>query len=131
MKKVLKISGIIIGVLILIVLAYVAYLLIDYHREEDNLPLEVTVPASGVQAGAVPTGGTLSITSWNIGFGAYTDQYSFFMDGGEHSRGFSKEIVEKTVEQISDDLVSFDSDFFFFRKWIQTPPGAITLTNMK
>lgn len=51
MKKVLKISGIIIGVLILIVLAYVAYLLIDYHREEDNLPLEVTVPAAGVQAG--------------------------------------------------------------------------------
>ena len=116
MKKVLKISGIIIGVLLLIVLAYVAYLLIDYHREEDNLPLEVTEPASGVQAGAVPTGETLSITSWNIGFGAYTDQYSFFMDGGEHSRGFSKEIVEKTVEQISDDLVSFDSDFYFLQE---------------
>ena len=56
MKKVLKISGIIIGVLLLIVLAYVAYLLIDYHREEDNLPLEVTVPAAGVQAGAVAAG---------------------------------------------------------------------------
>ena len=102
--------------LLLIVLAYVAYLLIDYHREEDNLPLEVTEPASGVQAGAVPTGETLSITSWNIGFGAYTDQYSFFMDGGEYSRGFSNEIVEKTVEQISDDLVSFDSDFYFLQE---------------
>ncbi|MBQ2764229.1 MAG: endonuclease/exonuclease/phosphatase family protein, partial [Firmicutes bacterium] len=41
MKKFLKIAGIVLGVLLLIVLAYVAYVFIDYDRIEDNQELAV------------------------------------------------------------------------------------------
>ena len=99
MKKFLKISGITFGTLLLIVIAYVIYVFAAYERVEDNAKLEVVSSQSPEKT--VPTGEKLSITSWNIGFGAYTDEYSFFMDGGEHSRGFSEEIVYDTVQTLS------------------------------
>ena len=114
MKKALKITGCIVGAVILIVCAYAAYILIDYYRLEDNLEL---TPTQGENVSAeVSVGEELKVTSWNIGFGAYTDEYSFFMDGGEYSRGFSDEIVLETVNQITSDLYSFDSDFYLVQE---------------
>ena len=39
MKKALKIAGIVLLALLILVLGYVAYVFLDYHRIEDNLPL--------------------------------------------------------------------------------------------
>lgn len=120
MKKILKAAGIALAAAVIILIAYVAYLFADYHRIEDNLILETELPAdteNALPAGETLTPGeSLSLVSWNIGFGAYTDDYSFFMDGGEYSWGFSEETVRETVEQIRDDLVSFDSDFYFLQE---------------
>ena len=54
--------------------------------------MELTPEASSADLGQVPVGEELTVTSWNIGFGAYTDRFSFFMDGGEYSRGFSEAV---------------------------------------
>lgn len=102
------------AVVIVIVLAYAAYVFIDYYRLEDNM--ELTPEASSADLGQVPVGEELTVTSWNIGFGAYTDRFSFFMDGGEYSRGFSEEIVSDTVKQMAYDLASFDSDFYLLQE---------------
>lgn len=114
MKKTLKIAGCALGVILLIILAYVAYVFIDYHRIEDNLELTPDNPAQVSES--VPTGESLTVTSWNIGFGAYTDQYSFFMDGGKYSRGLSEDIVLETLNQMASDLYSFGSDFYFIQE---------------
>lgn len=114
MKKFLKISGITFGTLLLIVIAYVIYVFAAYERVEDNAKLEVVSSQSPERT--VPIGEKLSITSWNIGFGAYTDEYSFFMDGGEHSRGFSEEIVYDTVQIMTDDLKEMNSDFYLIQE---------------
>lgn len=114
MRKVVKIFAIAIAVVIVIVLAYAAYVFIDYYRLEDNM--ELTPEASFAGLGQVPVGEELTVTSWNIGFGAYTDRFSFFMDGGEYSRGFSEEIVSDTVKQMASDLASFDSDFYLLQE---------------
>ena len=39
MKKTLKIAGIVLLALLLVVLAYVVYVFLSYHRIEDNLSL--------------------------------------------------------------------------------------------
>ena len=39
MKKTLKIAGIVLLALLLVVLAYVVYVFLSYHRIEDNQPL--------------------------------------------------------------------------------------------
>lgn len=114
MKKALKIIGTAVAALLIIVLIYVAYVFIDYYRLEDNIEL---TPENGLaEVKEVPAGEELSLVSWNMGFGAYTDEYSFFMDGGKYSRGLSEEIVTDTVEQIASDLSSFGSDFYFVQE---------------
>lgn len=78
MKKALKIAGIVLLALLILVLGYVAYVFLDYHRIEDNLPLT----AEGAAAGEVKAGTAYTVVSYNMGFGAYESDYSFFMDGG-------------------------------------------------
>lgn len=95
MKKALKIAGIVVGAIVLLAIIYVAYVFISYNRIEDNQVLEIE--QTGVEEKEAPVGKQLRITSYNIGFGAYSDDYSFFMDGGTESRAFSKEAVYENV----------------------------------
>lgn len=88
--KVFSILGIVLAVIVALVLAYVAYVFISFNRIEDNQPLE----AEGTTAKqTIAAGKVLTVTSYNIGFGAYSDDYTFFMDGGKESWAFSKEAV--------------------------------------
>ena len=96
MKKIKYTLVGVIAVLLLIIVGYLLYLLLDYHRIEDKLPLDIT-PA-GQQT--LTTGEPLSIVTYNIGFGAYTPDFSFFMDGGSESRAFSKESVQQDTQDI-------------------------------
>ena len=68
MKKAWKIIGCVLLALVLVILGYVAYVFIDYHRIDDNLTLtaEGTASAAAAQAGQAYT-----VASYNIGFGAY------------------------------------------------------------
>ncbi|MBQ3574649.1 MAG: hypothetical protein IJA26_03220, partial [Clostridia bacterium] len=96
MKKALFAILIILLVVLLVVAGYVAYVFIDYHRIDDRLPIE----ASKNNSGALPAGEELTFISWNIGFGAYNDDFSFFMDGGKYSRAYSKEVCEDNVNTV-------------------------------
>ena len=114
MKKVLKITGVLVLALLVLIASYAVYLFTSYHRIEDNQNIEPS--GSSALSAAVPVGEDLQVTSWNIGFAAYTDQYSFFMDGGKYSRAFSKEAVLDNMDEISAQLVGFDSDFYLIQE---------------
>ena len=123
LKKTLKYILALLLVLLLIAGGYLAYVLTAYYRIADNeelIPMLTGVePGSlsvSVPAAFVPTGQELTVTSWNIGFGAYTDQYSFFMDGGKYSRGFSEEAVRSNTEAMADRLAEFESDFYLIQE---------------
>ena len=77
MRKVLKIIGIIAGVLAAVVVIYIAYVFISCYRIEDNQELEVMTVAdaegASVPEDAVKTGEEITAVSYNIGFGAYSD----------------------------------------------------------
>ena len=126
-KGVLKKLGIvaisIVLVIALIVGGYVGYLQISYSRIEDMRYLEVNAnPSSQITVGT-----EYSITTFNIGFGAYSQGYSFFMDEGvmadgtpvkgEHSRALSEEEVKNNTNgAISLVYNSEVSDFYFFQE---------------
>jgi endonuclease/exonuclease/phosphatase family metal-dependent hydrolase len=110
-------------ILILIIGGYLAYVLTSYYRIEDHQQLipELTCATFGelsctVPAVNVPLNEELSVTSWNIGFGAYTDQYSFFMDGGKYSRGFSEEAVLENTKTMAGKLAEMKSDFYLVQE---------------
>ncbi len=111
-KKILLISGLVLSVLLTVVLAYLLYVVISYHRLEDRLPLKV----EGTAQGAVPVDEPLTLVTYNIGFGAYSDDYSFFMDGGENARAFSKEAVLTNTAGALQTVQGCKPDFVLFQE---------------
>lgn len=109
MKRFLKVLLGVLAFVLLVVLVYVAYVLIDYHRLEDNLVLSVENPL--LDSRPVPVGEEQGILSWNIGFGAYEDDYDFFMDGGRQSWAKSKEALKTNLSKIGASLKAFNAPF--------------------
>ena len=113
-KKTIKAVLILLLSLLLIVLGYFAYLLIAYHRIDDNLTLDIS--NSGNPADNISAGETYRISSANVGFGAYSDDFSFFMDGGTESWAFSKDDVNNNITNEALLCQSLDPDFYLFQE---------------
>lgn len=116
MLIVLKVVLGLIGVILLVVIGYVLYLLISYHRLPDKVELEINLPVTEEALENVKTGEEYSVITYNLGFGAYTPDFSFFMDGGESSVAESKESVISTINGAADMVREFDSDFILFQE---------------
>lgn len=93
-----KIPIIVVASLLVIVILYVGYVFISYNRIDDHQPLDVDGKAT---AAAVKVGQEYTAMTYNIGFGAYTPDFTFFMDGGSQSWANSKESV---IDCINGDI---------------------------
>ena len=110
-KKIIKPILIIILAIILLFVAYCAYVLISYHRIDDNTKLEINGSAA---VDSLKTNELYRISSANLGFGAYSDDYSFFMDGGTESWAFSKESFTPLSKIYSNVNLLFVTSTYFF-----------------
>ena len=113
MKKALKVILWILLAIVIIVGCYVAYVFLDYHRIDDNLALDVNGTAAKTSAAV---GTDYTIVSYNIGFGAYSADYSFFMDGGKYSRAFSKDAVNTNIAGAVSTVEAQKPDFVYFQE---------------
>ena len=112
MKRWVKILLCIVLALVVLVGAYVAYVFIDYHRIGD---MELT--PEGDAAWTAPTAGErYTVLSYNIGFGAYEDDYGFFMDGGTESWAWSEERLTANVDAIAAFLARQEADFYLLQE---------------
>lgn len=111
MKKLIKIIGIVLAIILLTLVGYIIYLYASYHRIEDNLELQVETSKETTDENTLTTGKKYSALTYNIGFGAYTPDFSFFMDGGKSSWAKSKDSVLETVQGAGDLAASKDPDF--------------------
>ncbi len=107
-----KVLLLIILLAILVAGGYVAYVFLTYSRIEDNLALQ---PEGSVTEKA-KTGEEYTIVTYNVGFGAYTPDFTFFMDEGTQSRAASKESVENCINGCADITLSYDPDFVLFQE---------------
>lgn len=113
---------IIILALLLVVGGYVIYLQSNYYRIEDHAVLEVEDNGEDV----LKTGDTYSVVTYNIGFGAYGPDYSFFMDTGEmkdgtktsgkYGKAMSLESVEAHTEGALGVIEDLDADFYLLQE---------------
>lgn len=120
-KKAGMIAGATVGgalvLLILIVLSYLLYVVCDYHRLKDNLPLEI----SNNRNEMISADASHTIMTYNVGFGAYSPEYTFFMDTGEmkdgtktqgkYGKAISKADVEKNISGAAGIIKSHSPDF--------------------
>ena len=104
MKKAVKVIVCLVLALVLIVIGYLAYVLIDYHRIGNEV-----IDRNPAIAEKAEVNKEYDMVSWNIGFGAYESDYGFFMDGGTESRARSKERLHSNMEKISSLDLDVDS----------------------
>lgn len=111
MNKPLKIILLVLAALVLLVVGYLAYVLIDYHRLGDmdlEVGRQVLQPAE--------TGREYHLLSYNIGFGAYEPDYGFFMDGGTESWAWSQERLTDNIGNIGSFLAQQNADFYLIQE---------------
>ena len=112
MKKIFKILAVILALVLLVVGIYVAYVLISYHRIEDNVALPID---NGVDE-VMSLDQTYTMTTYNIGFGAYSPDFSFFMDGGTESRAKSEESCRTLINGAADTIAALRADIMLFQE---------------
>ena len=111
MKKAVKVIVCLVLVLVLIVIGYLAYVLIDYHRIGNEV-----IDRNPAIAEKAEVNKEYDMVSWNIGFGAYESDYGFFMDGGTESRARSKERLHSNMEKIGSLLDEQEAQFLLLQE---------------
>lgn len=126
MKKPLKITLItvasLIGALVVGALGYVGYIYFSYYRIGD-IDLNIDHKSS---LDNISTNTTYKVMTYNIGFGAYSQDFTFFMDSGYddegnptigyYSKAKSKEEVEFNINGAIETTKSLNPDFVLFQE---------------
>ena len=121
-QKLLLAVGCVLTAFVLLAAGYCIYVFAQYYRLEDNLSLAVLDNSAQLLTGEQE----YRITTLNMGFGAYDNKFSFFMDEavtkngkkvtGKYSRGSSKEQVISNFDRALNQLSVTDGDFFFMQE---------------
>lgn len=123
-KKILiAVISAVVGIPLIVVGGYLLYVVCSYHRIGD-MDLEVSKGKDSKEK--VSVGEELTLTTFNIGFGAYSPDYTFFLDEGfnadgsktvgTHGKGISKDDVQKNVDGVKDTIEKLDSDFVLLQE---------------
>lgn len=122
-KRTLTIVGIVLLILVLLVGGYLGYIMIQYYRYDDVERLTVD---RNSQNETISLNREYSISTYNIGFGAYNHEYSFFMDegymkdgtyvSGKFATAKSKYVVLENTEGAIETIKGLNSDFMFFQE---------------
>lgn len=107
---------------VLLLLSYVIHLSVDYYRIADNQTLEI----NNNQTTQVSKNETYKISTYNIGFGAYSQDFTFFMDSGtmkdgtkvygELGKAKSKQYVLDNTNGAIETILNENCDFMFFQE---------------
>lgn len=112
-KLLLRLFLSIVFMMLAVVAAYAIYLILTYSRIEDHLPLTV---GGSPRLEVLPADGEYTVVTQNCGFGAYSPDFTFFMDGGTQSWANDKETVIRNIDAAADMAASFSPDFILFQE---------------
>lgn len=113
MKKFFKAILIIVLIVVIVAVGYFAYIMLSYSRIDDNLAI---TPQGSAAKTTLKTGESYTIVTQNLGFGAYVQDYTFFMDGGKESWARSKESVNDCITAGALTAKGYNPDFVFFQE---------------
>lgn len=123
MKKTIRFMLVILAIIFAIPLCYVIYLQMQYHRIPDHQTLEIKNHSESRIQYQTP----YTIMSYNIGFGAYSPEFSFFMDKsvqkdtqkeivGSYGKGISAEDVDKNTKKSIQIARENPCDFYLLQE---------------
>ena len=122
-KKIIIIIVLIFLIIVLLVGGYFGYVMIQYFRYDDIVNLVIDKNSESI---TISLNREYSISTYNIGFGAYNHDYSFFMDegymkdgtyvSGKYATARSKNVVTNNTIGAIDIIKSLNTDFMFFQE---------------
>lgn len=107
MKKILKVLGILLLVVLLAVAALILWLTVTEYKPA---PVETMAVSAPEGLAAVDPGEELQVLSWNIGYGGLGAGSDFFMDGGKDVRSADKEQVLAYLDGIKASIQTLNPD---------------------
>lgn len=110
--RILKILLIIFLAIVVLLVGMLAFLSITEYRPKDREDIKV----EGSAKRTLREGDSISVLSWNIGYGALGDNADFFMDGGKSVNTATKERVNKNLAGILGNVKNVDPDVIFFQE---------------
>jgi Endonuclease/Exonuclease/phosphatase family. len=126
------------AVLLLAAGGYVLYVCLQYYRIPDVTLIET---AKGGVSAPLEVGKTYTALTYNIGFGAYDDEYSFFMDTGvmadgtpvqgKYGKARDKKSVERNTQGAVDQIVDLNPDFALIQEVDEKSDRAFRVNQKK
>jgi endonuclease/exonuclease/phosphatase family metal-dependent hydrolase len=119
---------IVVAAVVVIVGAYVVYVVATYSRiaDHEKLAVNTDVYSGAASYELLKTGEEYTAFTYNIGFGAYDHDYSFFMDtgamadgtetAGKSSRAASKDAAAHNTELVTSAVLSEMPDIALFQE---------------
>jgi len=112
MKKAGKIICIVLGAIVALLVVVFLIATIAEYRPADEEP--VLLAGQGVER--VSEGQTLTVLSWNIGYGGLSETADFFMDGGTGVRTQDEAGVSANIGAVIDLIGQTDADVVFLQE---------------
>lgn len=106
------ILSIILLFIILIPVICLLYVFISYKRIQDNTEISATNTSKII----ANTNQEYDIMTYNIGYGSYPQDYTFFMEGGKESIARNYEDVMKNINGSIYDIKKYDPDILLLQE---------------
>ena len=113
MKKVFSFLFKLLGILVLAVAVLLGWLTVT---EFNPAPVEAVEVTRAGDADTLKGGDTLTVLSWNVGYGGLGKDSDFFMDGGKDSKSADRETVGRYLEGIHRTIVDQDPDLVLLQE---------------
>ncbi|MDR2564925.1 MAG: hypothetical protein LBC97_02475 [Bifidobacteriaceae bacterium] len=113
MRRLFKVIGTLVLVLVLVVVGFFAVATITEYRPKATEPVAITGEAT---LPAPSPGDELTLLSFNIGYGGLGKGQDFFMDGGAMVRPADRSVVESNLDGILAQLKALPADVYFLQE---------------
>ncbi|MBP5209568.1 MAG: endonuclease, partial [Clostridia bacterium] len=111
-RRVFRAVGIVLAALLVLVGGLVVFLSVTEYRPAERETLTIEGEAARTPA----VGDTISILTWNVGYGALGDNADFFMDGGKGVRTADRARLEQNMAGIVAAVTSVSPDVLFVQE---------------
>ncbi len=114
-KTVLKIFGVLMGVVLVFAIGLIGWLTITEFNPEPVETVPVSIQNESKEIKPV-LGEKIRVLTFNIGYANLGKESDFFMDGGKNVRNGDKELVLGNLEGVIDTVYEADANIYFLQE---------------